>query len=564
MPEFMPDIKAQLEQLRLQFIDHLKQGLDELESMVKDLPARPEQERLEDLHHRLHRITGSSGTFGLPELSIQARHLETQVKQWLNEPDLCSLADWQQWSERVMDLRGALYDTVTSTEAATEPPSTEAEAQTDDTDARSEGQTRIYILEDDSDLGKSLALGLRYFGYEARHFRDPDALLVSLDQTLPDAIISDVVLTPGSPTGPEFMREHCLKRAPGVPLLFISSRDDFDSRLAAAQAGAVAYLVKPLDIPRLVDRLDQALRRHEQTPYRVLIVDDDADLAEHFRLALTGAGMQAEALTEPQQLLKVTQDLQPDLILMDISMPPYSGVDLARTLRLNEDWLGIPIVYLSAEDDLDAQMKAMDSGADDFLTKPIASHHLVAAVRARASRARQLSELMARDSLTGLINHARIKEQLGIESARALRGGSHLSVAMIDMDHFKSVNDTYGHAMGDRVIKTLAQFLRQHMRQQDSVGRYGGEEFVVILPDCSAVDAETKFNDIRERFKLIQFESHGRSFSVTLSAGIASIGHLVDSHDLLVAADSALYAAKRGGRDRVCVAGGCKDQPEFA
>jgi len=567
MPEFMPDIKAQLEQLRLQFIAHLKQGLDELEGMVMDSSTCPDHEKLEDLHHRLHRITGSSGTFGLPDMSTQARHLETQIKAWLSEPELCSLEEWQQWSNRVMELRGALQDIPTPPEAGLDQPA-EATApgpasRAEVTDQATEAKTRIHILEDDGELGKSIALGLRYFGYEATHFSDPATLLASLDQKLPDAIICDIMLASGSPTGPELMQAECDKRGLAIPLLFISSRDDFNSRLAAAQAGAVAYLVKPLDIPRLVDRLDQTLRRNEQIPYRVLIVDDDADLAMHFRLALEGAGMQAEALNDPEALLEVTQRLQPDLILMDISMPPYSGIDLARTLRLQDDWLSIPIVYLSAEDDLDAQMHAMESGADDFLTKPIASHHLVAAVRARASRARQISELMARDSLTGLLNHARIKEQLDAEAARAMRSGTNLSVAMIDMDHFKTVNDTHGHAMGDRVIKTLAQFLRQQMRQQDSVGRYGGEEFAVILPECSAKDAEAKFNDIRERFKLIQFGSEGNTFSVTLSAGIASIGHLLDSHDLLIAADSALYAAKRGGRDRVCVAGGCKEQPEF-
>jgi diguanylate cyclase (GGDEF)-like protein len=566
MADITIDIKAQLEQLRLQFIDHLRHGLDELEAMVAASPSRPRQEQLEDLHHRLHRITGSSGTFGLPGLSTQARHLETQVKVWLNEPELCSLADWQHWSGQVMALRGTLNAALAEPAAASETPATPAEP-VKPAPAKAPGgekKTRIHILEDDGELGGSIALGLRYFGYEAHHFTEPAALLANLDAQPPEAIICDVMLGQGNPTGPEFMRREMQDRHLAIPLLFISSRDDFASRLAAAQSGAIAYLVKPLDIPRLVDRLDQALRQHEQTPYRILIVDDDIDLASHFRLALTGAGMQAEALANPEQVLEATQRLQPDLILMDISMPPYSGVDLARTLRLQDEWLSIPIVYLSAEDDLDAQMRAMESGADEFLTKPIASHHLVAAVRGRASRARQLSELMARDSLTGLLNHARIKEQLVIEAARAMRSGSNLSVAMIDMDHFKAVNDTHGHAMGDRVIKTLAQFLRQQMRQQDSVGRYGGEEFVVILPDCSAADAEAKFNDIRERFKQIQFGSEGQAFSVTLSAGIASIGHLLDSHDLLVAADSALYAAKRGGRDRVCVAGGCKNQPTFA
>jgi diguanylate cyclase (GGDEF)-like protein len=237
---------------------------------------------------------------------------------------------------------------------------------------------------------------------------------------------------------------------------------------------------------------------------------------------------------------------------MDVHMPLCSGADLARTMRMQEEWVGIPIVYLSGVTDMDQQMKAMDSGADDFLTKPIANRHLVAAVTVRAARARQLSDLMARDSLTGLLKHSRIKEQLASEVARAIRQGTPLSVAMIDMDHFKSVNDNYGHPMGDRVIKTLAQLLRQRLRQQDSLGRYGGEEFVAILPECAAADAERKLNDIRERFRQIRFGSD--EFSVTLSAGIATTARYDDPRELLNAADAALYAAKHGGRDRVCLA----------
>jgi len=360
------------------------------------------------------------------------------------------------------------------------------------------------------------------------------------------------VLTPDNPKCPQTACVPLLAQGPTVTTLFIASHDDFETRLAAAQAGAAAYFVKPVDIPRLVDRLDNLLRNSEHSPYRILIIDDDTALAEHFRLILMAAGMDAVVVTDPRLALEATQRLQPDLILMDVHMPLCSGADLARTMRMQEEWVGIPIVYLSGVTDLDQQMKAMDSGADDFLTKPIANRHLVAAVTVRAARARQLSDLMARDSLTGLLKHSRIKEQLASEVARAIRQGTPLSVAMIDMDHFKSVNDNYGHPMGDRVIKTLAQLLRQRLRQQDSLGRYGGEEFVAILPECAAADAERKLNDIRERFRQIRFGSD--EFSVTLSAGIATTARYDDPRELLNAADAALYAAKHGGRDRVCLA----------
>jgi diguanylate cyclase (GGDEF)-like protein len=155
---------------------------------------------------------------------------------------------------------------------------------------------------------------------------------------------------------------------------------------------------------------------------------------------------------------------------------------------------------------------------------------------------------MSQDSLTGLLKHAMAKDRLAQEVDRANRQGKTLVVAI---DHFKKVNDDWGHLMGDHVIKTLAQLLRQRLRRQDSVGRYGGEEFVLILPDCSLDDAQRLLHDIRLRFAEVQFGGHEKGFSVTFSAGIASNEHLRQAEELLAAADAAMYEAKRGGRNQV-------------
>jgi len=542
------DIRAQLDALRAQFVARLQVDLDELENLARSAAVPPASALLDDLHQRLHKLSGAGGTFGFPALSSQARYLEHQVKLWLDGHGGYE-SDWAPWLERVLALRGAL----TSHPA----PDTEPAAEVGAAPVRESGGTphmlpHVHVIESDAELGAELVSGLRHFGYTARHFTTAEeARAASLAQR-PDAQIVEQVATPDDPSGSDATRPPSAAQGPAVTTLFIAGHDDFETRLVAARAGAAAYFVKPVDIPRLVDRLDNLLRNSEHAPYRILIVDDDAALAEHFRLILMAAGMEAAVVTDPRLALEATQRLQPDLILMDVQMPLCSGADLARTMRMQEEWVGIPIVYLSGVTDLDQQMKAMDSGADDFLTKPIANRHLVAAVTVRAARARQLSELMARDSLTGLLKHSRIKEQLANEVARAIRQGTTLSVAMIDMDHFKSVNDNHGHPMGDRVIKTLAQLLRQRLRQQDSLGRYGGEEFVAILPECGAADAERKLNDIRERFKQLRFGSD--EFSVTLSAGIATTTQYDDPRELLNAADAALYAAKHGGRDRICLA----------
>lgn len=151
------------------------------------------------------------------------------------------------------------------------------------------------------------------------------------------------------------------------------------------------------------------------------------------------------------------------------------------------------------------------------------------------------------------MKHSRIKEQVDAELSRAARTGENLSVVMLDLDHFKLVNDTYGHPAGDKVIKAVAHLLRQRLRKTDAVGRYGGEEFVAVLPRCSGEEARALLDDVRQRMRDITFTADQRSFNVTLSAGIAVYRPGVErAEQLLQEADTALYRAKAEGRNRIC------------
>jgi diguanylate cyclase (GGDEF)-like protein len=241
----------------------------------------------------------------------------------------------------------------------------------------------------------------------------------------------------------------------------------------------------------------------------------------------------------------------PDLVLMDMYMPGCSGPELARVIRMQDAWLATPLVFLSAETDLDLQLTAASEGADDFLTKPIADAHRGAAVRPPTARPRQVAQLINADSLTGLLKHGRIKEELVYELARAARQNQALSLVMIDIDHFKRVNDRFGHPVGDEVLRALGHLLRQRARKSDRVGRYGGEEFMLVLTDCDLDNARRIAEDIRQRFSALGFTAKDETFKVTLSAGIASFPECGEAGELLARADAALYAAKQHGRNRV-------------
>jgi diguanylate cyclase (GGDEF)-like protein len=239
---------------------------------------------------------------------------------------------------------------------------------------------------------------------------------------------------------------------------------------------------------------------------------------------------------------------------MDLYMPEVSGIELARMIRQIEEYVSTPIVFLSSEDDFSKQMEAMSLGGDDFLTKPIKAAHLVSMVVSRLERLRILRSYMIRDSLTGLLNHTTFNIYLNQQINRARRQNARMALAMLDIDHFKKVNDTYGHGFGDTVLKGLSRMLRQRLRKSDIIGRYGGEEFVALLLDVTPANAYRVMEDIRVHYSNLQHNTGSGVLKVTFSCGIATYPEFPAAAALSEAADKTLYQAKNSGRNKVLLA----------
>ncbi|HUF49709.1 MAG TPA: diguanylate cyclase [Longimicrobiales bacterium] len=297
---------------------------------------------------------------------------------------------------------------------------------------------------------------------------------------------------------------------------------------------------------------------------RILVVDDNQDNIEIIATRLRFRDYEILEASNGEQALALVRECAPDLILLDVMLPDIDGYEISRRIKGAADLPFIPIILVTARDSTQDKVAGLDAGADDYLTKPINFPELEARVRSmlRIKRLqdelevknRELERLSISDGLTGLFNHRHIHELLNEEFERVARTKDCMSVAMFDLDRFKSVNDTCGHPAGDRVLVELADILRESARDIDRLGRYGGEEFMVLLPETCIEDAAVFVERVRREVARRPFDV-GRTepLHMTLSAGVATYPHdRIDTVETLVRlADEALYAAKSGGRDRV-------------
>jgi diguanylate cyclase (GGDEF)-like protein len=485
-----------------------------------------------------HNLAGTGTTFGFPEVSSTARELEhalSQVQGGDRSPVACAeVSGLVRGLQQIAagDLEPAAGLSITAPQVST---------------------PRVFFLCEDATEGEGLAFQVTNFGYEARPFTRLDELIAAAGSEPPDALVLDLSFL--GQAEPRAAIERLRRRgATSAPLIVIARHSDFESRLHAVRSGGSSYFVRPIDIGALVDQLDELTERQRPDPYRVLIVDDSAILAETYATFLLAAGMRVTIATDPTMVSGMLKDQQPDLILMDMYMPGCEGRELAAVLRQQPALHSIPIVFLSAEMDRVAQLEALNKGGDDFLTKPIDAEHLVVAVTSRIRRARAMRSQMLRDSLTGLFNHSVTEELLAREVARARRSQRQLAMVLIDIDNFKQVNERYGHAAGDRVLKSLARMLQQRLRGSDLIGRYGGEEFVVLMPDTDGPAAVTVIESIRERFAQVRHRAGAAEFAVTFSGGVAALQSFGDGAALSESADIALYQAKHHGRNQLVLA----------
>jgi diguanylate cyclase (GGDEF)-like protein len=345
------------------------------------------------------------------------------------------------------------------------------------------------------------------------------------------------------------------KQVPPIPTVILTDSHNLADRLEIARLGGRIVLQKSTPAAQMLEALTHILHQADRAKAKVMVVDDDPKILAVLRSLLEPWGLKVTTLDDPQQFWDVFEATIPDLLVLDMEMPVIGGIELCQIVRNDLRWYSLPILLLTARTDADIVNQVFGVGADDFASKPIVGPELVSRIINRLERTQFLRNLAETDPLTQLTNRQKSTQDLDRFLHLAQRQKQPFCLAVLDLDQFKQVNDRYGHATGDGVLRQFGQLLRQTFRTEDVVARWGGEEFVIGMYSMTKENGVQRVKQVLETLRQQRFTTavtRSSPFQVTFSAGVAQYPE--DGEDLSAlyqAADLALYRAKATGRDRV-------------
>jgi two-component system, cell cycle response regulator len=289
---------------------------------------------------------------------------------------------------------------------------------------------------------------------------------------------------------------------------------------------------------------------------KLLVIDDSESIHALLRVRLRDEPVEIVSALDGVRGLETAKRISPDLILLDVEMPGSNGFAVCQELKRDALTNSVPVIFLTGASSTDEKIRGLDAGAVDYITKPFDAAELRARVRA-GLRTKFLLDLLNKkamiDGLTGLWNRAYFDQRLAAETSLAVRTRRPLSVVMADIDHFKRINDRFGHPCGDEVLRTVGQILSESCRAEEVVCRYGGEEFGIVVPNSPVADAAALAGRFNRVIASHEFICRGVRAPLTCSFGVAE---LAQGGDMVELADQALYQAKQNGRNRVETSGG--------
>lgn len=527
----------------------LPKKVEELTRDIEASKAQPdEKEALETVRQVSHKLVGTAGSYGYEAFAMMMRTIEQAAIEISKTGDKQAIEDlWKAILDALEAGRNAA-DEIAASIADADLKSDESPKTTGPVFARV-----LVVDEDEAFLDVVEHLGRQSNVAIIKAPSEGLAMNAALMHQL-DAAIIDVK---------EDSQERAFKLAidlrslPGydtLPLAFLSA-EKMKPLVEAAHVGASLHLDKPLDANALEAAVRHLVAIRQGGRPKVMVVDDDPDFTAKIAFDLRNDNLLVRTVHDPLKVLEALQEFPPDVMLLDVMMPGMNGFQVCQMLRGMPRWRDLPIIFITAEIHIEARVKAFTSGADDYLPKPVVTEELLARVRVRLEKSRLLKERSDKDTITGLLLRRAFVEQFNGMLADCERNNSVMSICLMDVDHFKKVNDTYGHIAGDSVLSGFGQLLLRRFRVDDLRGRWGGEEFIIAFRREDKQTMCAAINRVQDEFSKMTFESEdNRQFNVSFSGGIASYpDDGATLHELLSIADKRLYNAKHAGRRRIFI-----------
>jgi diguanylate cyclase (GGDEF)-like protein len=538
--------------VKAKYARNLPQKVEELgRDIQSSMDQSEDRDALNQVRQVAHKLVGTAGSYGYEKFSLHMRTIEQSAIDLSKSPGQDDVRLFWERIDEHLRLGMAEAELI-----AGEAAELEAGSPADDTRPMGPVFARVLLVDEDEafldvveHLGRTANVAVikaanQGFAMNAALMHQLDAAIINVRPDLQEKAFKlaiDLRSLPGYDT---------------LPLAFISpSADLIRPSVEAAHVGASLHLDKPIDASALEAAVRHLVAIRQGGRPKVMIVDDDPDFTAKIAFDLRNDNLLVRTVHDPMKVLESLQEFPPDVMLLDVMMPGMNGFEVCQMLRGMPRWRDLPIIFITAEIHIEARVKAFTSGGDDYLPKPVVTEELLARVRVRLEKSRLLKERSDKDTITGLLLRRAFVEQFNAMLADVERGDSVMSICLMDIDHFKKVNDTYGHIAGDNVLSGFGGLLLRRFRVDDIRGRWGGEEFLIAFRREHKETMQAAINRVQEEFVRMTFESDdGRQFNVSFSGGIASYpddGKTL--HELLTVADRRLYEAKHAGRRRIFI-----------
>lgn len=560
-----------LNELRLAYLQRLPQQVNAVIEDYNLLGVHWDPRLVTALLLKLHTLKGSSGTFGFKSFCNAVSEFEVKLKAYQNTdaqlgPSENPMAQFRPLLQAVLhamqqaqqDWASQQANAISHTPAIEHSPvPTSVELKSHPVNAHNPAKKSahnpvLFLVDNDVTQGEILRANLTEFGFFVHYFSDLASLAEGLEFQQPDICLIDLHL-PNCSEDEIFSRVVAFTQHQ-IPVIVLSASGQFQQRIKAVRAKAQAYFTKPVKMNELVAKLRHLLDFEPRKPFKVLMIDDQESILNYHQHLFSAHGIECRTTQHPELMLEVLRDFEPDLFILDYHLPHFNGAELASMLRQIPAYEATPIVFLTGETADSLKSDLVEIGSDDVIGKDLGADKFVSQITSRIKRGKKLRMLMQQDSLTQLLNHGYIQSLARQMFSHAKRVKTPCSFVMIDLDNFKMVNDRFGHSCGDRVIVALTQMLQQRLRQSDGIGRYGGEEFLVLMPDTDLNTAHSLISKLLHQFSQLKFFERNIEFHASFSAGISCATDWNSVQICLERADQALYQAKKAGRNRVEIA----------